>query len=339
MDDLPDRYERLVATWNAGRRDGTTLAWITDEAASLAADAPDGWYRVMATGLAAAARVAGGGDLDVLRIIDATPPPADPGVVERLEELLPGGGTLADRLAAHDVSSIVPPESLAAVAERIVALLHARAAEDLDLAVGVGPPTIEIATASQPSGLVGDRVVLAVHRPWAIGKLLRVLREAAIPGGYLASRLRPPGSSWWPGPQSTVDHGMWTVGPEVLLGDHELAHEIGRIGRTVGLRWSGERIVAVGRARDDLAAAYAAVALAGPQDVAALRGLGASDDDAARLLARWTDPLARVEAAARAAGPPLVRGWLVRVGQTVGLARLLTERLTPSDLRAESSGG
>lgn len=220
-----------------------------------------------------------------------------------------------------------------------MALLHARAAEDLGLPAELRPPAVETVAAPQQSGLAGDRVLLASDRPWAIGRLLRALRSAAIPGGYLAGRMRPGGASCGPGPQSTVDHGMWVVGPEALLGDHELAHELGRIGRSVGLHWSGERIVAVGRARDDLAPAYARVALSGQQDPAALRALGTSDDDAARLLTRWADPLARAEAAARAAGPPLVRGWFIRVGQTAGLARLLTERLTPSDLRAESRGG
>lgn len=42
---------------------------------------------------------------------------------------------------------------------------------------------------------------------------------------------------------------------------------------------------------------------------------------------------------ATAAGPPLVRPWLVAVSQTTGLQRLLTERLVPTTLRAEIHDG
>lgn len=339
MDDSPDRYTRLVAAWNDGRADRATSATVATEAARLAGEAPDGWHRVMAAGLAAAARASSGGEADVSAIIDATPPPADPGAVERLEALLPGPGPLAARLAAHDASTVVPRESLAEVANRLVGLLHGRAAEDLGLPADVAPPIVDVRDTVARFRLSGQRVVFGADRRWTLRELLWTVGEVAVPGGYLANQLRAVGASWRPSPHTTVEHGLWTVGREVLLGDHEFAHELGRIGRRVGLRWFGDLVVAVGRARDDLAPAYAALALAPVRDADDLRALGCTDDQVAASLARWEDPLARADDAARAAGPPLVRDWMVRVGQTVGLARLLAERLTPSDLRADGADG
>ncbi len=292
----------------------------------------------MAAALAAAARATSGGELDLATLIDAEPPGVDPAAVERLSAALPGTGELADRVARYNASTIVPAEALEAVATRLARLLNERAADDLGLPTDAGPPTIEMGRASGRFDLLADRLILDSDRTWTVGDVLRAVSEGAVPGGHLAGRLRPVDPTWRPSPQATVDHGMWTVGREVLLGDHELAHELGRIGRSVGLRWSGELIVAVDRARDDLAPAYAAAALAEPRDPDRLRALGVGEDDARRLVRRWEDPLARADCAARAAGPPLVRGWLVRVGQTAGLGRLLRERLTPSDLRSEAAG-
>lgn len=338
MDDLTERYARLVAAWDGGRADDATLAGIAVEAAAVASDASDGSHRILATALAAAARAARGDDVDVAAIIDASVPDADEAAVERLEGLLPGPAPLADRVADHERSTAVPPDALGMVATRLVDLLHRRAAQDLGLPPDVELPSVEPGRATHVEILDG-RIVLDERRPWTVGGLLRAVSAAAVPGGHLAERLRPSWPEWRPSPHTTVDHGMRTVGPEVLLGDHELAHEIGRIGRAVDLRWPGDLIVAVARARDELAPAIAAVACSPRPDAGALRRLGMAEDAVARHLALWEDPLERADAAARAAGPPLVRAWLVRVGQTTGLARLLRERLTPSELRAEGADG
>jgi hypothetical protein len=130
----------------------------------------------------------------------------------------------------------------------------------------------------------------------------------------------------------------------VLLGDFELAAELRRIGRELGRRWETERELEVARARERLAAAVANAALLLHHD-----GLPESEvraylaetalleaDVVERLLARFADPLGRVEPFARAAGPPLVRDWIAAVGQTQGLRRLLTEGIAPAQLRMET---
>ena len=120
------------------------------------------------------------------------------------------------------------------------------------------------------------------------------------------------------------------------MADHELAHELERIGHAAGVEWDGARIVAVRHALDDLAPAYAAAAVGDRVDARRrLLSVGADPRAADALVAAWRDPLARAGTVATAAGPPLVRAWMAAVGQTTGLQRLLGERLVPAMLRAE----
>lgn len=339
MEELAARYARLVGRWASGADDAEGLAFLARDAAALAASADDTWHRVMALGLAAAARARAGLGVDVPAMVDAAAPTADPAAPGRLDALLPGPGSLSERLREHEAATTLPPEAVAPVASDLVRLFHDRAADDLDLPPGTEPPTVELGAGPRRPSLHDDRLRLSDNRRWTAGDLLLAVREAAVPGGSLAARLRPERPSWRPSPATTVEQGLWAVGPEVLLGDHELAHELGRIGRRAGVRWSGDLIVAVRRALDDLAPHRAAAALEPDGARARLQGLGFSDEEAARLAARWTDPFARADVLARAAGPPLIRGWLVRVGQTAGLRRLLTEHLTPAELRPDDAGG
>ncbi len=311
------------------------MAALAEEAASLSRNVGPGWYRSQATALAAAARVASGGALDLASVVDAEPPPIDVGAPERLAALLPEGSDLAQRMDAHRASMTVPSDRLEAVAGRLMALLFSRANEDLGLPADVPPPRIEVRAAGRRFEFEHDRLVLDNDRRWTVVGVLDALGEAIVPGGYLANRLRPDVPAWGPSPQTTIDHGMRSIAREVLLADHELAHELGRIGRDIGVRWHAERIVAVDGARGALAPAFAAAAVTEPHDADALRRLGVDATAAAATIAAWADPLARAECVARAAGPAIVRPWLVRVGQTTGLARLLTEQLAPSLLRAE----
>jgi hypothetical protein len=130
----------------------------------------------------------------------------------------------------------------------------------------------------------------------------------------------------------------------VLLGDFELASELRRIGRDLGLHWDVEQELEVARAREKLGGAVANAVLQLHHDglpEAEVRGYLAEAalleaDVVERLFRRIADPLDRVQPFARAAAPGLVRDWLATVGQTDGLRRLLREPHTPAQLRAEA---
>lgn len=315
---------------------------LATDAADLAATAESTWLRVQAQALAEASRAASGAEPDLETIVDASPPPIDDTAVARLEELLPDGGSLVERLAAHEGASRLPPEALQSAAGRVLDLLRNRATEDLELPAEhrlelevvneVGEPwRARLESNPQPA-----RIVLNARFAWTAVRLTRAISSLGYPGSHLARLMRPTAAEWGPSPETTVDSGLAAVGGEVLLADHELAYELERVGRAAGMLWDGNRIVAIGRALDDLAPAYAAAALGADGETRGrLASLGADPQTAEALVERWRDPMARATALADAAGPPLVRTWLVTTGQTTGLQRLLTERLVPTMLRAE----
>ena len=346
MDDLRHRFARLVAAFGARKRVTTDLARLAAEADALAAASDSTWLRVQARALGAAARAAAGGDPDLATIVDAAPPPIDETALVRLDQLLPGDGELAGRLAAHHAESRVPRHALRPAAERLLRLLRDRATEDLELPPG---HDLELEVVERPAAAWHARLQphprpvrlhLNASAAWTADRLVHAISSQAYPGRHAVRLMRPRAPGWCPSPASTIDFGLAAVGREVLLGDHELAHELERIGRHVGLRWNGARIVAIRRAVDDLAPAYAAAAVGRVGDGvdARLEALGADAATVGPLLARWLDPLARASALARAAGPPLVRAWMVTTGQTNGLQRLLGERLVPAMLREEMPG-
>ena len=338
MDDLLDRYASLVAAYEAARRGAADLDRLAADAAALAAAADSTWLRVQAGALAATARAVAGGETDLEAIVDARLAPIDEAAIARLEELLPPDGPLVDRLAQHDAGSRLPVAALPSAAERLLNLLRERAEEDLDL-----PSEHRLELEVERSGAAWrarlepgpsrPRLVINARAGWTVDRLVRAISSLGYPGRHLARLMRPPSPEWCPSPETTVESGLAAVGREILLADHELAHELDRIGRAAGIAWNGDRIVAVRRALDDLAPAYAVAALGaegGGRDDR-LAALGADRRTAEAL----HDPLARATKVAHAAGPPLVRSWLVPTGQTTGLQRLLSERLVPTMLRAE----
>ena len=341
MDHVVARYERIVSDWSARTADPMDLVRLAADAARLAADASPGWYGSQSGALRAAALAAAGHPPDIAVIIDADLPPVDPTAPARLADLLPGDGPLHERIHRHRATMLIPPDRLAEVAARLLRLFQRRATEDLELGQGVpleiglarprnaGPAEVDL-PASSP------RLKLDTGRAWTAEALARCITGRGVPGDYLVATLRPARPSWHPSPQDTVDHGLRAVGREVLLSDHELGHELQRIGRGIGVPWDAELILGVWRATDDLAPARAAaLAAPSPATSAELESLGMAPTVAASVVERASDPLERARWVARAAGPPLVRRWLTVTGQTVGLGRLVREHLVPSQLRVE----
>ena len=313
MDHVVARYERIVSDWFGRTADPVDLERLAADAARLAEDAGPGWYGSQSGALRAAALAAAGHPPDIATIIDADLPPVDPTAPARLAGLLPGDGPLHERIHRHRATMLIPPDRLAEVAARLLRLFQRRAAEDLELGQGL-PLEIGLARSRKAGSAEVElpasspRLKLDTGRAWTVEALARCVTERGVPGDHFVASLRPARPSWHPSPQDTVDHGLRAVGREVLLSDHELGHELQRIGRGIGVPWDAELILAVWRATDDLAPARAA-ALAGQSSAtrAELESLGMAPTTAASVVDRSSDPLERARWVARAAGPP----WFV----------------------------
>jgi len=339
VDDLQGRYARLVAAFSAAGQGAFDVDRLASDAEAVAAEADSCWLRVQARALAAASRAVGGSEPDLESIVDCSAPPGSDTTMRRLDELLAGPGTLGERLATHDAGMTIPAGALQPAAEGMLRVLQGRAAEDLELSVdhALSLKVVDRPAEAWRSKLHPGALVLNRGAVWTADRLVRVISTQAYPGRHLVQLMRRPAPEWSPSPETTVDCGLAAVGREVLLADHELAYELERTGRGIGARWNGARIVAVRRALDELAPWFAAAARASPlrnvrSEVAAL---GTDAPETGALIDRWRDPMARAHSLARAAGPPLVRGWLVATGQTAGLQRLLRDRLVPTMLRAD----
>jgi len=276
-----------------------------------------------------------------------------------LDAALPPGPSLRARLAAHAAATLIPTEQVPTAVEALTGLLRDRTAEDVGLASGEALSIAPVHAAGEswharwcPEAGMRGRLELNLSMPWHLDDLARSAGGDGYPGrhafrvgqlgGAAASGGRDEVLAWCrPMPAATIEAGLAGVGRELLLGDFELAAELRRLGRELGLRWDVERGLEVARARDRLSAAVANAVLLLHHDglpEPEVRGYLAETallepDVVDRVVAGWSRPLGRVEPFARAFGPRLVRDWLAVTGQTDGLRRLLSEQLTPGQLR------
>jgi hypothetical protein len=347
---------------------------IGDEAAAIAALTPAEeqrrtWLLTQAAALATVARILRGDEIalpervESLTGLDASrAAESDLAAIHRqLDAALPAGPGLRARMTQHRVATAIPTEQVPTAVERLMTTLRDRARTDLALSSGESV-TVEPMHDAQAAWHVRStfespshtRLRLNIGVQWSLDELLRAVAGEAYPGRHTAHVARMVAvreghndellAATRLTPEETVLVGVAGVGREVLLGDFELAAELRRIGRELGIRWDAERELEVGRARERLGAAVANAALLLQHDGlpesevrAYLADVALLEADAVeRLMLRFADPLGRVEPFARAAGPPLVREWLVVFGQTDGLRRLLRDGVAPAQLRAES---
>lgn len=270
-------------------------------------------------------------------------PPADPDAEARLADLLDPSGTLAEAMRRFTDSAALSAADALTLAERLVDVLGRRTSEDLE---GVEPGTAEVVLGAvdvRSSGYFVDcgaarsRLVLGNDRRWTVLEVIEIVTRELYPGRHLARVNRPAMPAEEPSAEATVLRGMELVGREVLLGDHELAWEVDRLGRRLGRRWDADRQLAVRRALEDLVPAVAH-ALVKRDDLCPAPSIPI-DALLPSELEREQGPKRAVAWLARAGAPGLVREWLTVTGQTGGLRRLVTEPLTPVALRHEVEVG
>lgn len=345
---------------------------VADQTAASAVDGTRAaWLGAQLTALSAAARTLAGDEIALPELVEQLldlsaerEPETSLSAAHRLlDAALPRGPSLRSRLAEHRRATVVPSEQVPAVAHQLIALLRERCTQDLSLPHGelllLEPWQVAVGTWDMRTAGAGPRetrLELNLAIDWPLDTLLRSVAAETYPGRHAqrVSRQRAvvevadrwEASAWCAvTPDAALADGLGGVGREAVLGDFELGSELRRIGRKVGLHVDVERDLEVGRGRRLLAPAASNAALLLHQDglpPLEVRGYLAemgllTEREVDRVMERLSDPLLRVEPFSRAYAPPLVSRWLQVTGQTMGVARLLREQLTPGLLRDEAA--
>jgi hypothetical protein len=345
----------------------------------LVADLPDPppsaawrrpWLEGQLTAMSAVCRHLDGEEIayvdlvEALYDISADPVPEDAfrAAHRMLDDALPRGGSLAERLGSQDAAVRVPTDQVLPAIRAVAEQLRRRTRQDLWLPDGEsvaweeardvpwgayaryegGLRTRIEVNIDLPLGLPGI-VYLAAHEAYPGHHAERACKEAVLVGEREIGEARV---SCLFTPEIAMSEGMADLAREVLVADGELGSVFRRLARQLGMGVDPaalEREARIARARELLRGASVNAALklfheGLPQrEVRAwLAEVGlqspARVDHELRTL---RDPLWSTSPFTYRIGPTLLAEWLEVKGQTVGFARLLTEPLSPRQVRAE----
>lgn len=328
------------------------------------------WLADQLTALAASARLVAGEEIGYVDLVEelygiaaeAEPDATFASAQHLLDEVLPPGGTLTTRLEAHEETVTLPPEAALRAVRRMSSALRARTIRDVWLPEG---ESVQFAVAGdRPAGFrvtylggLQTRVEITPGVPMTVGRVVHIASHHAYPGHHaeratkeaLLVRERGLGEAMvvcrWT-PAHAISEGVAALGRSAVLSDQELGGVLRRLVRDLGVTIPAlamEREVMVARARALLRRASANAALmlwrdsvSEPEVRGWLAGSALMDE---HELERQTGHLATLRGSTRAfrhlAGPRVIAEWLEVQGQTHGLGRLLSEQLTPGQLRAE----
>jgi hypothetical protein len=241
-DDIVDAYfgppELAEAVNAAGPVDPAELA---ASAGALLAELDDGWLRDQVAGVHAFAGVLAGESRPYADEVEACyglrPPRTDEGVFagvhERLEELLPGGGALAERYDALRRAAFVPADRVEEVAGAAIEAARACTRELVELPEGEGID-LEIVRDVPWMGYCeyvgGLRSKISINRdlPVSIVDLVRLVIHETYPGHHVERCLKDERLVrerglleetivLLPTPQSVIAEGIASMAPSVLL--------------------------------------------------------------------------------------------------------------------------
>jgi hypothetical protein len=279
---------------------------------------------------------------------------------ERLDELLPAGGSLAERYDAWRTANAVPVERLVETMTAILALLRERtlgivplaADEEFALELVTGEPW---AAFNYYLGGHRSRIVLNTDFPISGIDLVRLAAHEGYPGHHTEHAAKEEllldrqgrleeSLQLVPTPQALLSEGIAELGSELLV-DDGLEREFARILGAVDVPYDPAAAAAIRAAREPLGHVGLNAALAIHEDGLAL-------DEAQAYVERWglatprrarqsiafvTDPTWRAYIVTYTEGLRLARAW---AGGDLGrFGRLLTEPVPVSELRAAADGG
>jgi hypothetical protein len=291
----------------------------------------------------------------------ATPETVYDAAIADLERLLPGDGSVADRMFAWKQGYAIAPEVARRVVDEILPDLRERTQEFVDLPTG---EAIEIRLVEdQPwSGynwyLGGgrSRVDLNTDLPIYAYRLTDLMAHEAYPGHHtehaLKERLYTSGGlsehalQLINTPECVISEGIATMAEGMLFSPAELVRfRRERVYPAAGIAGDPEREMAIGEALRVLRSVAGNAALLlhdenrDPDEVVAyLRRYGLSSEGEARQRLRFiADPLWRAYIFTYHVGYDLITGWLTGLSHTERRARyhrLLTEQVYPSQIAA-----
>ena len=336
------------------------------------------WLELQLIAIETLARVAAGDDVPYETQVErcfAYEPRRRPDAVfdaaaRELDAVLPGAGSLAERLAAVDASWVVEPDRIAAVSDVVVPRLRARAERLFGL-----PPDEEVRVSlvrNQPwsgynwyGGGYRSRVDLNVDLPVTLPRLLETLAHETYPGHHLEhaskEQLLVEGLGRLEAsaillntPEDMIGEGLAELGQTVGIPEDDLAAQLTELAPLAAvplledraaLEVAASRQATVDRSRQALAASRNNAAFMLHADGEAREPVLEYLIDVGRYLPEvavkalefLSIPLLRLHNQVNADGLELLREWVdgadgAARGQRFG--RLLREPLTPPAVRA-----
>ncbi|MGY0236147.1 hypothetical protein [Longispora urticae] len=338
---------------------------LVDQADALLAELPESWLRDQVTGLRTSAGMAAGEARsfsdEVHGYYGVRPTMTDEAVFaeahERLDALLPGTGSLAERQEQWHRSMWVPEDRVEGAVAAILAEARAWTGRLVDLPPGEGVDLEFVRDVpwngynTYLGGLRGQ-VEINTSRPMTAYHLLHLVLHETYPG-HQAERvckevalvrgrgLLEETIVLAPTPQSLISEGIGEYAPEVLL-QGEAGATFARILRDTGVDFDLDRSAALARATEACGWSSVNASLmvhehgAGEAEVTAyLRRWWLVDADGAGRAYRFmTDPDSRTYGFNYPAGQRLCRAYAQAVPD--GFRKLLTEQVRVGDLLGAS---
>jgi hypothetical protein len=334
---------------------------LVAEGEALLAQLEDGWLRDQALGLRTYAGVLAGEGLsysdEVERCYGVRPERVSTEVYaavhERLDELLPPGGDLADRYEAWRQANLIPEDQVVPLSRDLLGELRARTAAIVDLPAGEALEIDEVR--DEPwwafnyyQGDLRSRVVVNLDVPTTRDDIVELVAHEVYPGHHTEHSLKEQllmrdqglleeSIQLVPTPASLVSEGIAETGPDLVI-DDGVAERIAAIFGSHGLEYDWAASRAIREARRPLRRIGLDAALLIHED-------GASEDEAKAHVRRWalvtpeqaahsvrfvTDPTWRSYVINYSAGREVVHGWVQ--GDQDRFRRLLTEHVRVGDL-------
>jgi hypothetical protein len=341
------------------------------------------WLRAQLVALGTHARAQSGSELPYLehvaRCFDAAPVRRDEAVfrsaAENLDRLVPGSGTLRDRIAAWDGQMVVPAERLMGVIDWLVGVTRARAAELFGLPDGESV-RVSLVTGQPWSGYnwydggLRSRIDVNTDLPVRAPDLVNLVAHETYPGHHLEHAWRETVLVEERGqleasvllinaPECFISEGLAEVGRQFVVpadAEVELFDELldraglsGTAGEPGGGRSLAELAIRIRDARAGLRAASVNAALMLHVDGVDRATVGRwletiallTPERAAHQLDFLEHPTWRTYVFVYSEGAELIQRWLAAVPQAdrpARFRRLLVEPLTPSGIAGELAG-
>ena len=344
---------------------------LADIVAELPTDTPARrrratWLAGQLTAMSALARRAGGEEIDFVDVVEElydvqVRPESEAALAAAramIDAALPGGRTVSDRLAAHRQRNRIPPARVIEVVSSLSELLRARTRgqlwlpEDESVAFQAGPG-VDGDAQTRYLGAGRSEVRINLDRSVTLGDAVELAAHHAYPGHHAEASVREEllvsagcaelGLAAHLSPQEVVSEGMASLAREIVMSDAELGFELRQLVRRLRLPLDVEAELIVQRAGQLLAPAIGNAALAlhvEGQPVAEVRSYLSEvalldDDTLAATISLLNHPAWRTHPFTILEGRRLVSEWLELQGQTHGFSRLLSEQLSPAELRTE----